>query len=117
MSVRFVGNPMADIVKAFRKLHPKKSANISFQPTGARRKGQTAWGRGHTPLITVDPGLPYVGCMDILAHELAHVAAGPKAKHGPKWKAIYDAIHEEYRGIIARSAKRQKTEAVGVEIL
>ena len=114
--VRWIGNPLADVVRCFRKLYPHCSADISFQPTPEDKKGECAWGEGHTPMITIDPMLPYVGCIDILAHELAHVAAGPDAGHGSEWQHAYDAIHAEYHAFVQRAAKRAGVESVAVSL-
>ena len=47
-------------------------------------------------MIDIDPTLRVVDAVEVLAHELAHVAAGAKEDHGEKWTAAYDAIKAEY---------------------
>ena len=36
---------------------------------------------------------------EIFAHELAHVAVGYDAGHGPEWDTAFDAILDEYNRI------------------
>lgn len=116
--VRWIGNPLADIVRCFRKLYPHLSADISVQPVPPDLKGQCSFGGDDhpIPLVTIDPSLPYVGCIDILAHELAHVAAGEDGGHGPEWEKAYEAIHNEYHAFVERSAKRAGVEPVKVTV-
>lgn len=109
--VVWYGDPLSDIAQAFQNLWPHKSANICIQPLesmqGKRTKrrifGHTRWTRGAHPQVYVEIRQPYIGIMDILSHELAHVAAGYKAAHGPKWRKAYRAIHEEYERIVDSS--------------
>lgn len=116
--VRWIGNPLADIVRCFKKLYPHLSVEISVQPVPPELKGQCSFGSDDhpTPLVAIDPSLPYVGCVDVLAHELAHVAAGENAGHGPDWEAAYAAIHNEYHAFVTRSAKRAGVEPVKVSV-
>ena len=37
---------------------------------------------------------------ELLANELAHVAAGEAVEHGPKWKAAEEAIFQKYNEIL-----------------
>jgi hypothetical protein len=58
-------------------------------------KGQTFFpDDGSTPVISINGKLRrgVQGTLDILAHELAHVAAGTEAGHGPEWEAAYREI-------------------------
>ena len=49
--------------------------------------------------ILVDPNVDIENATEIFAHELAHVAVGYDAKHGPEWDAAFDAILDEYNRI------------------
>ena len=54
---------------------------------------------GTMPIIFIRYDLPYVGFIDILAHELAHVIVGPNAEedeHGELFQKAYDWINTEY---------------------
>ena len=116
--VRWIGNPMADVVRCFRKLYPHCSADISVQPVPPNLKGQCSFGGDDhpTPLIEIDPSLPYAGCIDVLAHELAHVAAGESAGHSPEWEKAYASIHDEYFAFVQRAAKRAGVESVALRV-
>jgi hypothetical protein len=65
---------------------------------GLRRpKGETFWpDDGGPPEIAISALLNrgVAGTLDILAHELAHVVAGPEAEHGPEWQRVYHSIFE-----------------------
>lgn len=54
--------------------------------------------------ILISGQLPVVHAVEIFAHELAHVAAGPEAEHGEAWENAFDAIHTEYMKMIERGA-------------
>lgn len=44
-----------------------------------------------------------------LAHELAHLIAGPRARHGPRWRAAIEAL-----GFRAEACHRLDVEGLGV---
>lgn len=99
-------NDMLSIVKqAFDNLYPGKTVEIWWnlaipQPKKGRVCGITSFcetpsGEGIV-LIDIDPTLRVVDSVEVLAHELAHVAAGEQEGHGDKWAAAYDAIKAEY---------------------
>lgn len=64
-----------------------------------RAKGVTIWpadlDSDELPTILIDGGLRrgIGGTLDILAHELAHVIAGPDDDHGPAWKEAYHQLY------------------------
>lgn len=39
-----------------------------------------------------------MGTIEVLAHELAHVAVGPGCGHGESWEAEFSAINEMFNG-------------------
>jgi hypothetical protein len=65
-----------------------------------RAKGVTIWptdlDSDELPIILIDGGLRrgIGGTLDNLAHELAHVIAGPDAEHGPAWKEAYHHLYQ-----------------------
>lgn len=59
---------------------------------------------GSRPIIQIGVDKIIPQAMDILAHELAHVAAGPEAGHDATWESAYDAIHRKYTEIIEAEA-------------
>jgi hypothetical protein len=94
--VTWGSNPLQDVLDAFTRLYPELAVTVHIAPTEAGLGFTEFPDDGSTPSICVDPGLPYSGVMDILAHELAHVAAGSAEDHGPVWQAAYDAIRDDY---------------------
>ena len=44
--------------------------------------------------------MPISAGPELLAHELAHVAAGEAVEHGPEWKAAEEAIFQKYNEIL-----------------
>jgi predicted SprT family Zn-dependent metalloprotease len=44
-----------------------------------------------------------------LAHELAHLVAGPRARHGPRWRVVIEAL-----GFRAQACHRLEVEGLGV---
>lgn len=48
------------------------------------------------PLVEISAELTVQDAVEILAHELAHVAAGIDAGHGEAWEKAFHRIHQEY---------------------
>lgn len=76
-------------------------AMVQYDPTLKKPRqgggwGVTVIGKGHPPLISINIDLPIRRIPEIVAHELAHVIAGERAGHGPKWEKVFSAIHEQY---------------------
>lgn len=44
-------------------------------------------------------GIPIAAGVEVLAHELAHVATPEDQTHGDAWRAAFDRIFEEYNRI------------------
>jgi len=76
-----------------------------------RAKGVTWWpDDGSSVEVLIDAQLRrgVQGTLDILAHELAHVIAGPEDDHGPAWAAAYEAIYRlclERPAVVRRVAR------------
>lgn len=105
MTATLTFNPFALMIDVFNDLYPDKQATVWFA-TGLRQE-RNAWGQtgfpddGGEPLVQIDVDCPIAGAVEVLAHELAHVAAGcPHSDdddgHGPEWQKHFDAIHEAY---------------------
>jgi hypothetical protein len=94
--VTWASNPMAELIAAYSELHPHKRCTVAVAPLEGKL-GQTFFPEdGGLPEVVLCPSLTYAGMMDILAHELAHVATGHSEQHGKKWTAAYRAIHRAY---------------------
>ena len=97
-------DPFGLVLDVFNDLYPGKPAIVTWRQ-GMKDSGDCY---GCTdfdhdpPLVSVDVDLPVTGAIDVLAHELAHVAAGHvKPPHGKAWRAAFDAIHREYMARVA----------------
>lgn len=98
MSIKFDVDPFADVAAAFARLWPDKNARVLFvMGLYAKTKayGRTNFRKKKSPVIAIDAEVPLYGAVDVLVHELAHVAAGLHAGHGKKWKAAYDRLCRE----------------------
>ena len=79
------------------------TAKPTFQFNGrlSRAQGRTRWVGGKPTYLELNSqSLSQVTGLDIyrtLLHEIAHVLAGPKARHGPAWRSIVYRIGGEPR--------------------
>lgn len=93
------------VYEAFEKLFPGNdvriwwNANIPKAEDGEQPVGVTSFNEDGTIDIDIDALLPVADAVEILAHELAHVAAGENEGHGEKWEQAFDAIHAEFNRI------------------
>lgn len=96
MAARFDTDPFYSLLSAYNRLH---DGDILVQWVSGLRDEQGAWGRTHfdtEPVtIEIDGGCPVAGALDVLAHELAHCAAGFGADHGPEFTAAKAALMAE----------------------
>lgn len=87
-------DPFQAILDAFRRLHPDARCRVVW--VEGLHEGEGVWGRTHfnidPPLVELDGFCPVAGSVDVLCHELAHVAAGLEAEHGDAWSATYDDL-------------------------
>lgn len=104
METPFKNDPFAIIYQAFKRLYPNKKCDIWWEPNqhdfNERAYGVTNFpDDGSLPQIFIFSDYPVAQQVEILAHELAHVAAGSEHEHDKVWDAAFDAIHEEYERI------------------
>lgn len=98
----FVNDMFSMVYMAFDSLYPGKpvriwwNANIPNAEDGAERAGLTSWNEDGTIDVDISAKLTVADAVEILAHELAHVAAGENEGHGEKWEQAFDAIHAEF---------------------
>ena len=120
----FDNDPFAILCKAFQNLYPEKDFSrikIVWQPEDIRDENGTGYvGVTHFADdgdITVDIScmIPVDAAVETLAHELAHIAVGPKEDHGEAWENAFDAIHAEYDrvGVEVFGEQRVNTDADG----
>ena len=81
MESPFVNDPFAMVWQAFKNLYPGKDCEVQWQP-GIQDDGLSEQGYGFTEfcedgsiLVAVDANLRVSNAVEVLAHELAHVAA------------------------------------------
>lgn len=102
------GNDIFSMVwKAFKNLYPVSDCTCFWETEirdsddGSKVNGLTHRDEetGEYTVIVNTTALQVADAVEILAHELAHAAAGIDKDHGPEWEAAYDAIFEEYNRI------------------
>lgn len=94
----FINDPFAIVWQAFENLYPGKQDNVTVQwyPMENGSYGVTNFADDGTIDVCVDPNLNVQDAVEILAHELAHIAVGYESGHGEQWNAAFDAIQKEY---------------------
>lgn len=102
----FLNDPSSIVAIAFRELYPDAKYYAQLVPDLKDDDGNTAYGLtifsedGSDPLVCISAEAPISVESELLAHELAHVAVGADADHGPEWEAAFEAIFEKYQEII-----------------
>lgn len=95
--INIINNPIQDIVNVCSKLYPSKACSLVFVQ-GLKEKAD-AWGvtfwpdNGSAPEISVDVSAPYHACVELIAHEFAHVVAGEGRSHDEEWEKIFSKIN------------------------
>lgn len=90
------------VYAAFEKLFPGKSVRIWWNldipkaQDDEERIGLTSFNEDGTIDVDISARLPVVDAVEILAHELAHVASGEDEEHGEIWEHAFDDIHSEF---------------------
>ena len=102
MESPFANDPFSLVWKAFKNLYPGKGCEVQWQP-GIQDDELSEQGYGFTEfhddgsnLVVVDANLQVSNAVEVLAHELAHVAVGIENEHGAAWETAFDAIFQEY---------------------
>lgn len=103
----FLNDPYAMVWQAFQTMFPDKTCNVywypnlSPDPEGKPVYGTTVFRDDGKVLVFVDAMLSVNNAVEILAHELAHVAVGfsDEDDHRPEWEAAFESIKQEYERI------------------
>ena len=95
------GNDMFSMVyQAFKNLYPDKDCECEWQADmGEGICGLTSFTEDGRVFVDISTRLTVLDAVEILAHELAHVAVGEKGEeddHGEEWEHAFDAIHNEF---------------------
>ena len=91
---------MQTIIDIFEERHPKN--NVTIQYVQGMKEKADAWGEtffpndGGAPVVSIDVEIPVIGAIDVMAHELAHVAMGPNGEHGEAWEKEYSEINNVF---------------------
>lgn len=101
----FDNDPFALVWRAFKTLWPDSECSIEWNGSISDENGEpvcgvTAFFPDSIPEVSINPSLEVWDAVEILAHELAHVAAGIDNGHGEEWEAAFDKIQDEYQRII-----------------
>jgi hypothetical protein len=101
----FENDPFATVWEAFHNLWPNAECTIAWDGDIHDEDNEPVWGvtefvDGDIPQIAINPSLEVWDAVEVLAHELAHVAVGIEAGHGESWWGAFDAIRQEYERIM-----------------
>lgn len=106
MACPFLNDPTAIVALAFSALYPGVDYIAQLVPELRDEGGNEAFGEtcfpddGSTPVISISADAPISAGSELFAHELAHVAAGEEAGHGPEWEKAEEAIFSKYNEIL-----------------
>lgn len=105
MVTPFQNDMFAIVWQAFKNLYPDKDCQVYWEPQirdeedGKPVYGLTDFGDDGTVSVFVKPSLEVADAVEILAHELAHVAVGIEHDHDEVWQEAFDKIFDEYNRI------------------
>lgn len=104
MESPFKNDPFAMIYQAFKRLYPDKPCEIWGdipQEADKQAFGMTEFpDDGSCPQVFIYSNHPVHQQVEILAHELAHVAVWPDHEHDDAWDFAFSAIQQEYGQIV-----------------
>lgn len=101
----FCNDMFAIVYMAFKHLYPDKQCLIQWVPEiekdekGHEVYGLTTFADDGNVYVDILAKLNVIDAVEILAHELAHVAVGDKAGHGKEWQDAFDDLDKEYNRI------------------
>ena len=99
-------DPFAVVMMAFRRLYPGKECECWIDQGEIKDEdGETVYGiteqyEDGELSVRVSASLSISDAVEVFAHELAHVAVGMDAQHGPEVEKANDRIFEEYNRIL-----------------
>ena len=101
MTVTVFFDPIETVIEAFQLLYPDAHAEVCFGQQIQGGLGATIFpDDGAIPTVLISGKIPHGRVPEILAHELAHVAAGYGAEHGEEWERAFEAINGGYMRIL-----------------
>ena len=107
------GNPA---VRRYGHLLDSGSERVREWASDRIREGAASYSSGRcyyewpTTRIVVTAGTDEMDARMVLLHELAHVVAGPRAHHGPKWRRTALRLYRRYGGaeVVAHAAEHER---------
>ena len=101
----FVNDPFAMVWMAFKKLYPDADCEVWLDHRPEDWIDGDGYGftefyvDGSNPMVFIYAEFQIDQQVEILGHELAHVAVGEEHEHDDVWMAAFTAINEEYKKI------------------
>ena len=100
--IKFVNDPFRMLTKIFNKKWPQRKIVIQFDPRMGKDEeapfGETIFPNDESEeiLINISTNISFEDMVEILAHELAHVATGIEGGHTKDWEDNLDYLHDEF---------------------
>jgi hypothetical protein len=95
-------NPLDIVIEAYKNLYgDEKTIYVQFNPHIKKilffgHWGETEFFEDNKIIISLSPHLKLPYILEILAHELAHVAAGIHQQHNQVWENCFERIRVEF---------------------
>lgn len=101
MKTPFKNDPFALVWIAFKRLYPDKECECMWNPdVKTDEDGNEVFGVTQFTdkgiFVSVTPEISVRDSIEVLAHELAHVAVGYECEHEEEWEDAFEAIFNEY---------------------
>lgn len=99
----FIIDPFAWVYEAYRAVFADAPQCIVLWDEVVDEAGEEMYGSTTFPdndnemiVVRVNPNIPVYGAVEVLAHELAHIAVGASGGHGEQWVKAFDRIQQQY---------------------
>lgn len=114
--IKYQNNPIKGIVDVCQRLYPSIECQLIFAE-GIKEKDDawaaTVWpDDGSAPQMWIDASAPYNACIELIAHEFAHVVTGEGNGHDVKWENTFDLINAEFNN---RQFQELNEDTVGLD--
>lgn len=96
-------DPIYVLIKIFESAYPDKKAQIDFVADlkkNTHAYGETCWAEDGNVYIQIDIQTPMYGLIEVLGHELAHVAVGADAAHNAEWEKEFNYLNQEFNKVM-----------------
>ena len=97
-------NPFDALIQIFQEKYPEINAEIFFASDIEKHTEPGVHGvtnfpdDGTEPFILISTKISVESAIEVLAHELAHLAIGPdtEQEHCKNWESVFNWLHEQY---------------------